>query len=147
MSLQETLKRLTIELNNATTEGDLSLSTEFHTDLSVLTITVLDREEFPIYITIDESQILCVTHLWREEEIIDGQREALMDAMLIMNAPMPLSAFSKVGQQYILFGALFTAADIDEILEEIDTLSNNTLLAIEELSEFLQSDDSKSGEV
>jgi len=141
MSLQETLQRLTIELNNATTEGDLSLSTEFHTDLSVLTVTVLDREEFPIYITIDESQILCVTHLWREEEVIEGQREALMDAMLIMNAPMPLSAFSKVGQQFILFGALFTGADTDEILEEIDTLSNNTLLAIEELSEFLHSDD------
>ncbi len=137
---QQNLEQLAMELNNATTEGDLSLSTEYHEGLSVITVTVLDREEFPIYITIDESQILCVTHLWREEEILAGKREELLDAMLIMNAPMPLSAFSKVGQQYILFGALFTEASVDEILEEVDTLSNNTLLAIEELSEFLHSE-------
>lgn len=140
MSQKETLKQLAIALDNAKTEGDLRLSTSFHEELSVLTVTILDREEFPIYITIDESQILCITHLWREEEVIADKREALLDSMLIMNAPMPLSAFSKVGQQYILFGALFTEATVEELLEEIDTLSHNTLLAIEELSEFLHSD-------
>jgi hypothetical protein len=140
MNQQETLQRLAQELNNATTDGDLCLTTEYHPDLAVLTVTVEDREEFPIYVTVDDTQILCVTHLWREEEVVQGQREALLDAMLIMNAPMPLSAFSKVGQQYILFGALFTEASVDEILEEIDTLSHNTLLAIEELSEFLHSE-------
>jgi uncharacterized protein len=69
--------------------------------------------------------------------VISARRAELLDAMLTMNVPMPLSAFSKVGNQYLIFGALSTRVPIDEVLEEIDTLSDNTLTAIEELSQFL----------
>ncbi|MBT4837837.1 MAG: DUF2170 family protein [Methylococcales bacterium] len=107
-------------------------------EVNILQVIVDDREEFPIYITVDESQILCITHLWHESEVQDGKREELMDALLTMNIPMPLSAFSKVGDQYILFGALSPNSLVDDILHEIDVLSDNTLDAVEASAEYLK---------
>jgi uncharacterized protein len=138
MTHQEKLSLLLAGLQNAQTEGGLMLSAELvKGDVDLLLVKAEDREEFPIYVTVDDSQILCITYLWKEEEVISARRAELLDAMLTMNVPMPLSAFSKVGNQYLIFGALSTRVPIDEVLEEIDTLSDNTLTAIEELSQFL----------
>jgi len=51
---------------------------------------------------------------------------------------MPLSSFSKMGHQYIIFGALSTRSDTDDVLHEIATLSDNTLDAIELMAEYLK---------
>jgi uncharacterized protein YjfI (DUF2170 family) len=138
MTNQEKLQELNIALNGVTTSNDLVLSAEIVTgEVDVLIITIEDREEFPIYITVDDSQILCISHIWTEEEVIPEKSVALLDAMLTMNIPMPLSSFSKVGNQHIIFGALHNRSSIDEIIEEIAVLSDNTLTAVEEFSEFL----------
>ena len=138
MPHQEKFTELANGMNGVTTDNDLSISTEIMDgDVKVLMVIIEDREEFPIYITVDESQILCISHLWTESEIVADKRMDLLDAMLTMNLPMPLSSFSKLGKQYLIFGALSTHSSLDEVLEEIDNLSNNTLTAIEELSEFL----------
>lgn len=140
MTHQDKLKELTAGLQGALLESRLKLATEVvegEDEVNVLVITVEDREEFPIYITVDESQILCISHLWRESEVDQAKRVDLLDAMLTMNVPMPLSSFSKVGQQYLIFGALSNRSTVNEVLEEIDVLSENTLTAIEELREFL----------
>jgi len=47
----------------------------------------------------------------------------------------PLSL--KVGTQYIIFGALSVHAPLNEIIEEVVVLSDNTLTAVEELREYL----------
>ncbi|MDY6993664.1 MAG: DUF2170 family protein [Pseudomonadota bacterium] len=41
------------------------------------------------------------------------------------------------GHQYIIFNALSLQATINQLIEEIEVLSDNTLMAIEELSQFL----------
>jgi uncharacterized protein YjfI (DUF2170 family) len=138
MSYQDKLKVLATGLNGAVTESELKLSTEIVPgEVDVLVVTLEDREEFPIYITVDDSQTLCISHLWAESEVDAGKRMELLDAMLTMNVPMPLSSFSKVGNRYIIFGALSNRSTLDEVIEELGVLSDNTLTAVEELSRFL----------
>jgi uncharacterized protein YjfI (DUF2170 family) len=138
MTPEEKLNQLAIGLNGATTETGLSFSTEVMSDeVDVLVVTVQDREEFPIYITVDESQILSITHLWTEDEIIADKRTALLETLLAMNVSMPLSSFSSVGNQFIIFGATSTQCTVDEMVEEVGVLSDNTLTAVEEMADFL----------
>jgi len=138
MPHQDKLRALTSGLNGAVTETGLKLSTELVPgEVDVLVVTVADREEFPIYITVDESQTLCISHLWTESEVNPGKRMELLDTMLTMNVPMPLSAFSKVGNQYIIFGALSNRSSLDEMIEELGVLSDNTLTSVEEFAGFL----------
>ena len=135
---QQTLEYFTASLDGTTTDNGLNLRTEIiPSEIDVLSVTIEDREDFPIYITVDESQILCMSYLWREDEIKPESRLELLDTLLSMNLPMPLSSFSKLGSQYIIFGALWTDSTVDELIREIDYLSDNTLTAIEELWDFL----------
>ena len=134
-----TVVQLTEALNNAMLGNGAILTAEvIEAELQVLQVLIQDREEFPVYVTIDDSQILCVSYLWREQEVVPKQRETLLEALLSLNIPMPLSSFSKIGDQYIIFGALSTRSDTDAVLQEIATLSDNTLDAIELMADYLQ---------
>ncbi|MGR8929945.1 MAG: DUF2170 family protein [Gammaproteobacteria bacterium] len=138
MSNELSVRQLADALNNAKLVDGVILTAELvETELQVLQVLIQDREEFPVYVTIDDSQILCVSYLWREQEIIPARREELLEALLTLNIPMPLSSFSKIGHQYIIFGALSTRSDTDAVLHEIATLSDNTLEAIELMAEYL----------
>ena len=135
---QNKLKQLADALRGRSIEEGLTLTAELIPgEVDVLQVSIQDREEFPVYVSIDESQILCLTHLWKEGEVKEGTREELLDALLTMNVSMPLSAFSKVGNQYIIFGALATNSSADDITHEIEVLSENTLDAVEAISDYL----------
>jgi len=137
MTPQQKLQQLAVGLNGALLDNGLSLASEVLAgEVDVLLTTVEQREEFPIYITVDESQILCITYLWTESEVDPDKRIELLDTLLSMNIPMPLSSFSKIGNQYVIFGALSTHSSLEEILEELHVLSDNTLTAVEELAEY-----------
>ena len=139
MDYQKKLAELNAGFGGTELDSGLKLSSEVvQGEVDVLMLTVEDREEFPIYITVDESQILCITHLWTEAEVEPDKRSELLEAMLTLNVPMPLSSFSKVGNQYIIFDALHLDSRLNDILESIEALSDNTLTAIEELSEYLK---------
>jgi hypothetical protein len=139
MNYQDKLNELNAGLDQAEVDSGLTLSTELvEGEVDVLMVTIEDREEFPIYVTVDECQILCITHLWTEAEVVADKRCELLEAMLSLNVPMPLSSFSKVGNQYIIFDALRLDSRLDDILESVGTLSDNTLTAVEELSEYLK---------
>ncbi len=138
MSEENKLKELATGLDGATTDSGFKLSAEIIAgEVDVLMVFVEDREEFPIYVTVDESQTLCISHLWTEAEVEQSRRMDLLDTLLTMNIPMPLSSFSKVGSQYLIFGALSNTCSLEQVVEEISVLSDNTLTAVEELSEFL----------
>ena len=138
MNLPQKLTELANGLNGIKSYAGLVFNTEMIPgETNVLVVTIEDREEFPIYITVDESQILCITHVWQEAEVVPEKHSELLETLLMMNLPMPLSSFSKVGSQYLIFGALSTHSSLEEIIEEIDVLSENTLIAIEELRDYL----------
>ncbi|WP_353573292.1 DUF2170 family protein [Candidatus Albibeggiatoa sp. nov. BB20] len=135
---QEKLEYFAASLDGVTTDNELRLRTEIiPSETDILLVSIEDREDFPIYITVDESQILCMSYLWREEDIKPELHKELLDTLLSMNLPMPLSSFSKVGNQYIIFGALWTSSTVDELIREVDFLSDNTLTAVEELWDYL----------
>lgn len=133
--LEQLMKGLT---ENSLADG-VGLSVEmFDTENTVACIKVEDREEFPIYMTADEGQILCISYLFGDEQVNPNKRAAMVEAMLMMNVSIPLSAFSKIGDQYIMFGALSPKASMDELLHEIELLSDNVLEAIEAISDYLK---------
>ncbi len=120
--------------------GDgLTMSAEVMTgEVDMVKVKIEDREEFPVFITVDNEQILCTTYLWHENEVRTDKRSELIESMLTMNLPMPLSSFGKVGDQYLIFGAIDVNADIKEVHHEVCTLSDNTLNAIEAMQDYLQ---------
>lgn len=133
------LEQLIKDLASNQLSDGASLSIEmFDGENTVACIKVEDREEFPIYMTVDEGQILCISYLFGDDQVATDKRTELADAMLLMNVMIPLSAFSKIGNQYIMFGALSPRASIDELLHEIELLSDNVLEAIATLSDYLK---------
>jgi len=106
-------------------------------DVDVLQINVVGREEIPVFLSITENQVLCVSYLWGASEVKDGQLANMHTSMLEMNIPMPLSSFAKIGDKYAIFGALSINSTFSDIEQEISTLSNNALEIIEDMNEFL----------
>jgi len=90
-------------------------------------------------VTIDDGQILCVSNLWNQSEIREGAESELNKILLELNLPVPLSAFAITsGGQYSIYGSLAPTSITDNVIREVETLSDNTLSAIEEFSEYLQ---------
>ncbi len=139
----EKLLALGSDLNNSTTADGLVLSAEIinHDDSeqeTLLKVEVQDRQEFPIYIHLDDEQLLCTTYLWTEDAVNADKRTEMLETMLDMNLPMPLSSFGRVGNQFLIFGAMSSQSDNSQIRHEISVLSHNTLEAVETLHEFLK---------
>lgn len=106
-------------------------------EVDVLQITVLGREELPIFVSVTDDQILCITYLWGEDEVVADKRTEMLESMLEMNIPMPLSSFSKIGDKFVIFGALATSSSFYDIEHELAVLSNNAVEVISDMSEFL----------
>jgi len=88
--------------------------------------------------TVDERQILCISYLFGDDQVDSGKRTKLTETLLMMNVSIPLSAFSKMGNQYIMFGALSPQSSIDKVLNEIEWLSDNVLEAIDAIASYLK---------
>ena len=107
-------------------------------EVDVLQVTVGDFEELPSYVSITDTQVLCITWLFTEDEVKPETRADMMEEMLELNIPIPLSAFAKIGDRYVIFGALSIDSSIEDICHELITLSENAVEAISVLEEFLK---------
>ena len=94
-------------------------------------------EELPSFVSVTDTQILCITYLFTEDEVKPESRTELLEEMLELNIPMPLSSFAKLGDRYVVFGALAVNSDIEDICHEIITLTENAVESIDALEEFL----------
>ncbi len=106
-------------------------------EVEVVQVTFKDREEFPIYLTQSNSQMICICYLWREQEVITETRSQMLESMLDMNIPMPLSSFGKIGDWYTIFGALDQDSSASSIIKELTVLSDNALDALDAMSGYL----------
>ncbi len=106
-------------------------------ETEVLQITLWEFEELPCFVSVTDTQILCITYLFAEDEVKSDKRGQMMEEMLELNIPMPLSSFSKLGERYVIFGALSIGSNIEDICHEIITLTENALEAIDALEEYL----------
>ncbi|REL36476.1 YjfI family protein [Thalassotalea euphylliae] len=106
-------------------------------DVDVLQITVEGREELPIFVSVTDDQILCITYLWGNDEVKQDKIADMHTAMLEMSIPMPLSSFSKIGDKYVIFGALSIGSTFADIEHELAVLSNNAIEIIDDMSDYL----------
>ena len=107
-------------------------------EIEVLQIIIEDKEELPIFISVSEEQILCITYLFKEDEVKQDSANEMNSAMLSTNISMPLSAFAKIDDQYVIYGALSVKSDLEDIIHEIEVLSGNAIEAIEAMSDYLK---------
>lgn len=106
-------------------------------ETEVLQITLWDFEELPCFVSVTDTQILCITYLFTSSEVKADRRGEMMEEMLELNIPIPLSSFAKLGDRYVIFGALSITSNIEDICHEIITLTENALEAIDALEEYL----------
>jgi uncharacterized protein YjfI (DUF2170 family) len=104
----------------------------------VVQVVIGGREELPIFITASDEQVLCICYLWTEAEIVPEKRGELLELLLDLNPSIPLSSFGRVGERYVLFGALARDARADDIACDVATLSDNALDALESLVGYLR---------
>ena len=107
-------------------------------EIDVLQITVGDFDELPTYVSVTDTQILCITYLFTEDEVKPESRTEMLEEMLELNIPIPLSAFSKIGDRYVIFGALSVSSSIEDIGHEIITLTENAVESITALEDYLR---------
>lgn len=107
-------------------------------DIPVYKASLEGVEELPIFISKADSQILCICYLFAEDELMDDRQEDLHARMLELNIPVPLSSFSKINDQYVLFGALSPSSSSQDVLHEIDVLADNAIDALATFADYLK---------
>ncbi|TJZ66667.1 DUF2170 family protein [Chitiniphilus eburneus] len=106
-------------------------------EVVVFKVEITGREELPIFITQADSQILCICYLWTESDIAPSRRTALLEAMLDLNIAIPLSSFGRIGDKYLIYGALACEAGADDLAQDLLALSDNAVDALEAMAEYL----------
>lgn len=129
------IKLLRETLNDYTSEDGFRFSAADAGD--AVEVVVEDREEFPILVSADDEQVQCITYLWDEAQVKPDARTDMLAALLEMNVSLPLSSFGKIGDRYVLFGALAAGSSIADVVNELEILSENTLDAVEGIAPFL----------
>lgn len=106
-------------------------------DVEVLQIEINEVEGFPVFLTQTNHQIICIVYLWSEDEIKQEKRLEMLEMMLDTSISIPLSAYARVGNRFVLYGALSVASSLDKVVEEIVTLNENAIDVITAMEEFL----------
>ncbi|PCK31925.1 DUF2170 family protein [Pseudoalteromonas piscicida] len=133
------LNELSIKLASFETEGanfeSFLITNEGEQD--VLQVIVDGNDELPIFVTQTEEQLVCISYLFKENEVKPELLNELNEALLKLNVPIPLSAFAKIDEQYAIFGALAVSSSIDEITHELVTLADNAIEALDAVTVYL----------
>ncbi len=107
-------------------------------DVPVLQVSIEGRDELPVFITGSDAQLLCMCFLWDENEVDVNQRSALLETLLELNPSVPLSSFGKVGDRYVMFGALGRHSGLADVAADVAAVSDNALDALGALSAYLK---------
>jgi len=107
-------------------------------DSDVIQVLVNGQEELPIFVTASDDQILCICYLWSEDEVKSERKQEMLEAMLDMNMPMPLSSFGRIDDKYAIFGAMSTRSTPEDMAVELAMLNDNAIDAIDALLPYLK---------
>lgn len=107
-------------------------------EVEVLQVVIEGFEEIPIYVSASDSQVLCIAYLWAEDEVVEAKKAEMHEIMLDMNIPMPLSSFSRIGDRYVIFGALSKDSRFEDVAHEVITLGENSVEVLSIMAEFLK---------
>lgn len=132
------LQELTIKLADYQYQGHSFSCLPIPSEQAVLRVEVSTLEEVPIFITVTETQILCISYLFTKEEIYREKEAELNQYLLELNVPMPLSSFALVDDHYVIFGALSRDSHFEVITQELITLAGNSQDTLQALEEFIK---------
>lgn len=107
-------------------------------EVPVVEVAFPGTERLPIYVTDAGSQLLCICYLWREADVKRKTRGRLLETLLDLNPSVPLSSFGRIGEHYVLFGALNRKATPEDLALELATLSENASDALATLVDYLR---------
>ena len=130
-------QELTLQLGQINYEGHTFNCLPIKGEQEVLQVMVSELDAMPIFITITDTQILCITYLCKQDEIKAERISDLNQTMLELNVAMPLSSFAIIEGFYVVFGAMATSSSFDDICKELVTLSANAYDALEAIEEYL----------
>jgi uncharacterized protein YjfI (DUF2170 family) len=132
------LQELSIKLAEHDHEGMGFESFLITGDQDVLQVTVESVEELPIFVTVTDEQMLCISYLFDKSELKDGVADELNANLLQLNVPMPLSSFAIIDNKYSIFGSLSVNSSFEDIAHELVTLADNAIEALETIEEYLK---------
>ncbi|MGQ5521935.1 DUF2170 family protein [Chitinimonas sp. PSY-7] len=107
-------------------------------DVEVILASVGGREELPVYVTQSGEQLICISYLWHDDEVNPARRSELLEALLDLDIPMPLSSFARVNGWFVVYGALSCNSRAEELVQELTTLSENAVDALDAFAEYLK---------
>lgn len=132
------LQELTNKLEECQFQGHSFSCLPMQSEQAVLRVEVSALEEIPIFITVTETQIICISYLFTKQEIYTEKEDELNRFLLELNVPMPLSSFALVDEHYVIFGALSRDSKFDVITQELITLAGNSQDTLQALEEFIK---------
>lgn len=132
------IQELTCTLGEQTFEGYSFNCLPIKGEHEVLQVLVSEWEDMPIYVTVTDTQILCISYLCRKDEIQPDKLADLNELLLELNVSVPLSSFSIVDDYYVIFGALATTSSDADICKELVTLAPNAYDALEAIEAYLK---------
>lgn len=134
----ELMQELTLKLAEARYKGHTFNCLPIKGEQPVLRVDVSDLDVMPLFVTITETQILCIAYLFKQDEISSDKQAELNSYLLDLNIPMPLSSFALVSDYYVVFGALAKQSSFETVQHELVTLARNAMDAMEALEPFLK---------
>ncbi len=132
------LQDLGLYLTDASLEGYKFECQLVPGEVEVLQVVIEGFQEIPVYISVTDTQILCITYLFSEDEVNPESKSQMTEQMLEMNIPMPLTSFASIQGRYVVFGALSINSRFEDVAHEVVTLGENSVDALSVMAEYLK---------
>ena len=132
------LQKLCQQLSECNYKGYQFSCLPMHSEQEVIRIEVIGLEEIPIFVTVTETQIICISYLFNKHEIYSAKESELNQYLLELNVPMPLSSFALVEDYYVIFGSLSCGSKFESITQELLSLARNATDTLQALEEFIK---------
>ena len=131
-----TLDDLTFRLNEHSGEEGTTFDA-LVTERDILEVVCSNNDEFPIHVTMTETQILSVTPLFGIGEVQPDKIDELNATLLRLSPAVPLSAIGLQGDTYILFGAMALSTRFEVVAHELEVQAENTIDVLEAVEHLL----------
>ena len=131
-----TLDDLAFHLNDYSGEEGTTFDA-LVTERDILEVVCSNNDEFPIHVTMTETQILAVTPLFNLGEVKPDRLDELNAIFLRLSPAVPLSAIGLQGDIYILFGAMALSTRFEAIAHELEIQAENTIDVLEAVEHLL----------
>ena len=131
-----TLDDLAYRLNDHTGDEGTTFDA-LVTERGILEVVCSNDDEFPIHVTMTDTQILSVTPLFTTDEVQPGMQDELNETFLQLSPAVPLSAIGLQGSTYILFGAMALSTRFEVIAHELEVQAENTIEVLEAVEHLL----------